>query len=39
MIGRMQEGRLLLDLRTVADEDVKALAAAVDAAARCGERA
>jgi len=34
VIGRMQEGRLLLDLRTVEDSDIKALAAAVDSAAR-----
>jgi L-seryl-tRNA(Ser) seleniumtransferase len=34
VIGRMQEGRLLLDLRTVADSEALALAAAVDAAAR-----
>ncbi|HWR97595.1 MAG TPA: L-seryl-tRNA(Sec) selenium transferase [Candidatus Methanoperedens sp.] len=34
VIGRVQEGRLLLDLRTVADAQVAELAAAVDAAAR-----
>ena len=34
MIGRLQEGRLLLDMRTVEDGEVAALAAAVDAAAR-----
>jgi len=34
VIGRMQEGRLLLDMRTVEDGDIAALAAAVDAAAR-----
>jgi L-seryl-tRNA(Ser) seleniumtransferase len=39
VIGRLQEGRLLLDMRTVAEEDVATLAAAVDAAARRLERA
>jgi L-seryl-tRNA(Ser) seleniumtransferase len=34
VVGRMLEGRLLLDMRTVADADVAALASAVDAAAR-----
>jgi L-seryl-tRNA(Ser) seleniumtransferase len=34
VIGRLQEGRLLLDMRTVEDGDIAALAAAVDAAAR-----
>lgn len=34
VIGRLQEGRLLLDLRTVADDEVVALVRAVDAAAR-----
>jgi L-seryl-tRNA(Ser) seleniumtransferase len=34
VIGRMQEGRLLLDLRTVEDRDLAALAAAIDAAAK-----
>jgi L-seryl-tRNA(Ser) seleniumtransferase len=33
VIGRLQEGRLLLDLRTVEDGEVVPLAAAVDAAA------
>lgn len=33
-IGRLQEGRLLLDLRTVGDDEVAPLAAAIDAAAR-----
>lgn len=33
VIGRLQEGRLLLDMRTVEDRDVAPLAAAVDAAA------
>jgi len=33
VIGRLQEGRLLLDMRTVAEEDVAPLAAAVEAAA------
>jgi len=32
VIGRLQEGRLLLDMRTVADGEVAPLAAAVDAA-------
>ena len=34
VIGRVQEGRLLLDLRTVDDRDVAELAGAVDRAAR-----
>jgi L-seryl-tRNA(Ser) seleniumtransferase len=34
VIGRMQEGRLLLDLRTVEESQVAALAAAVDDASR-----
>jgi L-seryl-tRNA(Ser) seleniumtransferase len=34
VIGRLQEGRLLLDLRTVGEEEVAPLAAAVEAAAR-----
>jgi L-seryl-tRNA(Ser) seleniumtransferase len=34
VIGRLQEGRLLLDMRTVADGEIAALAAAVDAAAK-----
>jgi len=34
VIGRMQEGRLLLDLRTVAEEEVVDLAGAVDTASR-----
>jgi L-seryl-tRNA(Ser) seleniumtransferase len=34
VIARVQDGRLLLDLRTVADADLGVLAAAVDAAAR-----
>jgi L-seryl-tRNA(Ser) seleniumtransferase len=34
VVGRIQDARLLLDLRTVPDGDVAALAAAVDAAAR-----
>jgi L-seryl-tRNA(Ser) seleniumtransferase len=34
VIGRLQEGRLLLDMRTVEDRDVPALGAAIDAAAR-----
>ena len=34
VIGRIQEGRLLLDMRTVGDGDVAKLAAAVDASAR-----
>jgi L-seryl-tRNA(Ser) seleniumtransferase len=33
VIGRLQEGRLLLDLRTVGEEEVAPLAAAVNAAA------
>jgi len=33
VVGRVLEGRLLLDLRTVADDEVARLAAAVDAAA------
>jgi L-seryl-tRNA(Ser) seleniumtransferase len=33
VVGRVHEGRLLLDLRTVGDEEVATLAAAVDAAA------
>jgi L-seryl-tRNA(Ser) seleniumtransferase len=39
VVGRLQEGRLLLDLRTVDDADVAALAAAVDAASASLERA
>lgn len=38
VIGRLQEGRLLLDLRTVADDDVASLAAAVSVAAHVAER-
>jgi len=34
VIGRLQEGRLLLDMRTVEDRDVAPLANAVDTAAR-----
>jgi L-seryl-tRNA(Ser) seleniumtransferase len=38
VIGRVHEGRLLLDMRTVPDGDVATLAAAVDGAARALER-
>ncbi len=34
VIGRLQEGRLLLDMRTVENGEIAALAAAVDAAAK-----